>query len=90
MWIIIIKAFVLAHLITKYEPIGWLLDLYKPKTHFGNLIYNSIVLATSCLKCASLYVGWIIGGFWVGVITSFIAYLWGQLITPHLDRIRFR
>jgi len=88
--LLIVKSFLLSHLIVKYEPISWILDLMEPKTAIGKILYNSISLALGCIKCASLYVGWIIGGFWVGVITSFIAYLWSQIVTPYIDRIRFR
>jgi hypothetical protein len=54
------------------------------------LIYNIITLALSCLKCTSFYVGWILGGFWCGVISTFITYLYVQLLAPKIDKIRFQ
>jgi len=84
-------SFILAHLIVKFEPIGWLMELIKPsKGEVKIFLYNMISLAFGCLKCCSLYIGFIIGGFWCGAITSFIAYIYSQLIAPFIDTIRFR
>lgn len=87
-----LKVFLLAHLIVKFEPLNWILDALYPlfsKNLISNLIYNIITLATGCLKCSSLYIGWILGGFWCGVISTFIAYLYSQIIMPKIDKIRF-
>jgi hypothetical protein len=59
------------------------------KNALTKLIYNSLLLALTCLKCCSLYVGFIIGGFWCGIFTSAFAYLYMQVLAPKIDKIRF-
>ena len=86
-------SFVLAHLITKFEPIGWVLELIQPifnKNKVSRFFYNLFSLALGCFKCCSLYVGFFVGGFWCGVITSFFAYIYSQSIAPYIDAIRFK
>jgi len=86
-------TFVLAHLIVKFEPIGWVMDSLYPifnRNGFTKFIFNIVNLALTCLKCSSLYVGFFIGGFWCGVITSFISYLYTQVASPLIDKIRFQ
>jgi len=88
--LLILKVFLISWVITKYDPWFWFLDSISPyftKNHFTKLIYNSIVLATSCLKCCSLYVGLIMGGLFIGVASSFVAYLYMQLLAPKIDKI---
>jgi hypothetical protein len=91
---LILKSFLLAHLITKFEPINWLLEIIGEGLQESNkvvkFIFNIFSLALSCLKCSSFYIGWILGGFWVGVFTTFIAYLYSQLLLPYIDKIRFQ
>lgn len=89
----VMNSFILAHLVTKFEPIGWILEFIQPtfnKTKFTRFIYNNISLALGCFKCCSLWVGFIIGGFWVGVLTSFFAYIYSQSIQPYIDGIKFK
>jgi len=86
-------SFVLAHLIVKFEPIRWIFEIIRPsatKREPFRFIFNITDLAFSCFKCSSLYVGFFIGGFWCGVITSFFAYIYSQSIQPFIDGIRFR
>jgi len=90
---ILLKVLLTAWLITSYDGIQWILEAISPifnKNAFTKLIYNSIVLATSCIKCCAFYVGWIMGGFYIGCLASFIAYLYSQLIMPTIDKIRFQ
>ncbi len=90
----IFLSFCLAHLIVKFEPIGWIVDLVDPylntRNPFVGILWNSIKLALGCLKCCALYVGFFIGGFWCGVITSVFAYIYSQAVLPFIDGIRFR
>ena len=87
-------SFCLAHLIVKFEPLQWIMEYLDPifnKRHaLLTLIWNTIKLALGCFKCSALYVGWFIGGFWCGVITSLFAYIYSQSIAPFIDGIRFR
>ena len=90
MIILIIKTLILSFVITKFEPLQWLFDLLRPKfegRNISNLIFNAFYLATGCFKCCSLYVGFIIGGFWIGIISSIIAYLYLQLLAPKIEKI---
>jgi len=93
-WVILIsKSFLLAHLVVKFEPISWFMEAIAPsfdKNKALKFLFNILYTALGCLKCSSLYVGWIIGGFWCGVITSFIAYLYSQIIMPKIDKIKFQ
>ena len=91
MIITLIKIFLLAHLIVKFEPIVWLLESishYFTKNTLTKLIYNLLIDALSCIKCMSFWIGLIIGGFWIACASTFIGYLWGNLITPYIERIR--
>jgi hypothetical protein len=89
-------SFVLAHLIVKFEPIHWFIDAVDPylrnnkKNMLTSILWNIFTLAIGCFKCCSLYVGWIVGGFWCGVMTSFFAYIYSQSIAPFIDGIRFK
>lgn len=89
----VFNSFLLAHLIVKFEPIGWVLEAIQPtfnKNRITRFFYNLISLALGCFKCSSLYVGFFIGGFWCGVMTSFFAYIYSQSIAPFIDGIRFK
>jgi len=90
----IAKSFLLSHLVVKFEPFNWILDSLHPKfvksNKFLQLLWNLFVLAVTCLKCSSLYIGWYLGGFWCGVATSFLSYLYSQVILPYVDKIRLQ
>ena len=89
----VIKTFLLAHLIVKFEPISWLMEAIAPafdKNKVLKFLFNVLYTALGCLKCTSLYVGWILGGFWLGVISTFVVYLYSQIVMPKIDKIRFQ
>jgi hypothetical protein len=91
----VIYTFVLAHLIVKFEPIHWILDATKPSgdhklSPVKHFIWHIIEMVLSCFKCSSLWIGFILGGFWCGVFTSFFAYIYQQSIAPFIDGIRFK
>lgn len=89
---IILKILLLAWFITKFEPISWILEILEPsipKNNISTLIFNISRLSLGCLKCASFYIGLIMGGFWVGCLSSFIAYLYMNTIQPQIDKLRF-
>ena len=90
--ILITKTFLLSHLIVKYEPITWIMESIRDsfnKNGLTRLLYNIISLSLGCIKCCSLYIGWILGGFWIGVISTFITYLYSNLISPKIEKLRF-
>lgn len=89
----VIKTFLLSHLITKFEPLHWTLDVLwdlKPKNQFLQVLLDTFRLGTSCMKCCSLWLGIFTGGVWVGITTSFISYLYTQLLSPYIEKIRFQ
>lgn len=91
-WLILSKVFIIAWFITDYTPIAWVMNLIKP-LFFNKILkitYDIILLATGCIKCCSFYVGWIIGGLYIGIIASFIAYLYSNLIQPKIEKITFQ
>lgn len=86
---LIIKTFLISHIVVKFEPLQWLLDIIRTKVGNNivfNLIINIISVLTSCLKCSSFWLGLLIGGVWVAIITSYIAYLYGWLIEPKIEK----
>lgn len=89
----VVKTFLLSHLITKFEPLHWTLDVLwdlKPKSVVLQTLLATLRLGTSCMKCCSLWLGIFTGGFWVGVVTSFLSYLYTQLLSHHIEKIRFQ
>lgn len=77
---IILKVMLISWLITNYDPIKWIFDIFRPKNRIVSLIYNIVQLAFTCLKCCSLYIGWIMGGLYIGITCSFIGYLYDSMI----------
>ena len=91
--ILLIKTFILSHLVVKFEPLQWIIEAMKPlfgKWTITKFSYDLLMLASSCLKCTSLYIGWYLGGFWLGVIATFIAYMYSNLLQHKVDKIRFQ
>lgn len=89
--ITLFKIFLLSHLIVKFEPLQWFLEslsLYFTKNVITKLIYNLLIDALSCIKCMSFWIGLIMGNFWIACLSTFIGYLWGNLITPYIEKIR--
>lgn len=85
---LIIKTFLISHIVVKFEPLQWVLDVIRTKIGNNmilNLIVNIISVLTSCLKCTSFWIGLIVGGIWPAIITSYIAYLYGWLIEPKIE-----
>lgn len=65
MILMITKTILLAYVLTGFAPIQWIIDTLP-----NNLIKYILVVLTSCLKCASLWIGIFIFGFWIGIIGS--------------------
>lgn len=75
-YILLLKILGLAWTITSFAPISWLVELLP-----NNMFKYILVLLTSCFKCCSLWVGLIMGGLWVGITASAIAYIYTQIET---------
>jgi hypothetical protein len=91
MIILLIKIFLLSHLITNFQPLQWFLEAIKDyfnKNIISKLLYNLLIEAISCIKCMSFWTGLIIGGFWIACLSTFIAYLYSNLLQPHIEKIR--
>ena len=75
LFIILLKALLLAKFITGFEPLQWLLELLPD----GLIKWFSIVL-TSCFKCCAFWVTLIYSGdIFIASGASYIAYLWTNL-----------
>lgn len=86
----IIKTLIVGFVLVKYDPIRWILDAIEPsiKNRLDILVFDCIYVALTCFKCASLYIGFIIGGWWCGLIASIIAYVYKKKIDPWLERVK--
>lgn len=72
--ILILRIIGLAWMITSFAPLQWLLDLLP-----NNLFKYTIVLLTSCIKCASFWIGLAMGGIWYGIVSSFLAMILNEI-----------
>jgi hypothetical protein len=81
-YIEILKTLALAQVITTFTPISWILELLP-----NNLIKYILIVLSSCLKCASLWIGISIYGLWIGIVTSIIASLWTESKQHIIDYI---
>lgn len=76
--IILLKILLLAKFITSFEPLQWFLEVLELKQL--NLIKYLLIVITSCFKCASFWVGWIVSGdIFIAAGASYIAYLYTQV-----------
>ena len=76
--IILTKILLLAKFITSFEPLQWFLEVLELKQL--NLIKYLLIVITSCFKCASFWVGWIVSGdIFIAAGASYIAYLYTQV-----------
>lgn len=89
--VILGKILGLSFFITKFSPINWVLDLFQPKEKTSSiliLIYNMMSILLGCFSCCSFWVGTIMYGFWWGISSYVIAYLYNQILAPHIEKIK--
>jgi len=79
MILLILKTLGLAYIISKFTPlrrtinfIGLLIKKRNP-TALNILIFESLEELLTCFKCCSLWIGFIFGGLWVGILSSILA-----------------
>lgn len=79
--ILILKTLGLAYIASKFTPlrqtinfIGLLIKKRNP-TPLNILIFESLEELLTCFKCCSLWIGFIFGGLWVGIISSILALM---------------
>jgi len=85
-----IKVFALSFVITKFTPLQWFIESLEPlskKNIVTNLIVNILSLLTSCHPCCSLWLGFILGGFWIGIFTYVLTYVYNNSILNSWEKI---
>jgi hypothetical protein len=83
--ILMIKAFILAYFITRFQPIEMLLEILPDK-----LIFNILKLAFSCSKCCVFYTSLVYThNFYYSVLNSFIMIIFERTIGKWERRIEF-
>ena len=79
-----IKLFLLAWVITRFEPIQIVLELIP-----DNLVFNLLKLLVSCLKCVLF---WLVLIFTYDIFLAsgmaFIAFWYDKLISPIENKVR--
>lgn len=84
MTILLLKIFILCWVITRFEPIQWLLELLP-----DNLIFNISKLLLTCLKCSLLWVTLLYtGDIYIACGMSFIGFWYDKWIGYYENRIR--
>jgi hypothetical protein len=70
--IILTKILLLSKFIVGFEPLQWVLEAVELKKL--NILKYFLIVITSCFKCASFWIGWIISGdVFIAAGASFIA-----------------
>lgn len=81
---ILIKAFVLAWFITRFEPLQLTIDLLPNK-----LVWNMIKLLTGCLKCVSFWTTlFMTGDIFIASGMAMIGLFYDKLIGPIENKVR--
>lgn len=81
---IMIKLFLLAWVITRFEPIQMLVELLPDK-----LIYNLIKLLLTCLKCVLFWSVLVFtGDIFLASGMAFIGFWYDKLIGPQENKVR--
>jgi hypothetical protein len=84
MIILSLKLFILSWVITKFEPLEWIIDLLPDK-----LIYNTLAYGLTCLKCLLFWTTLIYTqDIFHACLMAFIGFWYMKWITPIENRIR--
>lgn len=82
----ILKILILAYTISRFEPIGWILDLLPNK-----LILNIFKLGMTCSKCLALWIGILcFNQLYIALAASFIMVLYERSIGKWEQKIKFQ
>ena len=80
------KILVSSWLVTRFEPLQWLIDLL-PNNKFKFLIQD----ATTCMKCMSLYLGLIItGDIYMSALAAFLSVVYSKTIGLWEQNVKFK
>jgi uncharacterized membrane protein YjgN (DUF898 family) len=83
---ILLWTFLLSWLVSRFEPLQWFIKLF-PNNKFRFLIET----LTSCIKCVSLYVCFILSfNIFLPAMSSFIAMLYDKTIGSWETKIKFK
>lgn len=77
------KVMLISYTISRFEPLKMVLDLLP-----DNLFFNLLRLLLTCSKCLSFWVGIIIGGIWIGMVSSFTMTIFEKTIGRWIDKVR--
>lgn len=86
--ITILKILGLSFVISKFYPLQYLIEAVEPlfkKKPIYQLLYNMFSILTSCFNCLCLWVGIIIGGFWIAILSYVISYLYTNSIVSRWE-----
>jgi hypothetical protein len=82
--ITLIKLFLLCWVLTRFEPISWLLELLP-----DNLVFNITKAIITCLKCSLLWVTFLhTGDIFVACGMSFFGFWYDKIIGYYENRIK--
>lgn len=89
--IIILKVLGLSFVITKFEPIIWVVEAIQnnfKKPIFG-LIFGILKTILTCFSCCSMWIGFLMGGLWVGIISYIISFIYLKKLSRWETTINF-
>lgn len=79
------KTLVLSWLVTRFEPLQWLINLLPDKK-----IKFLIQDATTCMKCMSLYLGLMIfGDIYIAALASFLSVIYMKTLGVWEQKVKF-
>lgn len=79
------KTLVLSWLVTRFEPLQWLINLLPDKK-----IKFLIQDATTCMKCMSLYLGLMISGdIYIAALASFLSVIYMKTLGVWEQKVKF-
>jgi hypothetical protein len=80
------KTLILSWLVTRYEPIQWVIDTI-PSGRIKSVIQD----ATTCMKCMSLYIGLLISGsIYVAALASLLSVFYNKTIGEWEQKVKFK
>lgn len=80
------KTLLMSWLVTRFEPLQWILDLLP-----NNKVKFLLQDATTCMKCMSLYLGLVISGdIYVAALASLLSVFYNKTIGEWEQKVKFK
>lgn len=80
------KILVLSWLVTRFEPLQWLINLL-PEKKIKYLLQD----ATTCMKCMSLYLGLLITfNIYIAALASFLSVIYSKTVGQWEQKVKFK